>query len=92
MRMAESGACIIGAASAAKRSAKPPRPAFSYFDKGSMATIGRARAVAEVAGLKMHGLLAWLAWLFVHVLLLVFAPPVYAHGDANSVSTADDRR
>ena len=36
-----------------------------------MATIGRARAVAEVAGLKMRGLLAWLAWLFVHVLLLV---------------------
>jgi NADH dehydrogenase len=71
MQMADMVARIIGAESAAKTGAKPPRPAFSYFDKGSMATIGRARAVAEVAGLKMRGLLAWLAWLFVHVLLLV---------------------
>lgn len=44
---------------------------FEYFDKGSMATIGRAKAVAEVAGLKFHGLIAWLAWLFVHLILLV---------------------
>jgi NADH dehydrogenase len=36
-----------------------------------MATIGRAKAVAEVAGLKFHGLIAWLAWLFVHLILLV---------------------
>ena len=71
MQMADMVARIIDAESAAKTDAKPPRPAFSYFDKGSMATIGRARAVAEVAGLKMRGLLAWLAWLFVHVLLLV---------------------
>ena len=47
------------------------RGAFQYFDKGSMATIGRAQAVAEVAGLKFAGLLAWLAWLFVHLILLV---------------------
>ena len=47
------------------------RGKFEYFDKGSMATIGRARAVAEVAGLKFHGLIAWLAWLFVHLILLV---------------------
>lgn len=49
----------------------PPRKAFAYLDKGSMATIGRAKAVAEVAGLKFHGLIAWLAWLFIHLLLLV---------------------
>lgn len=44
---------------------------FQYFDKGSMATIGRSRAVAISGKLKMTGLLAWLAWLFVHVLTLV---------------------
>ena len=71
MQMADMVARIIGAESAAKTDSRPPRPAFRYLDKGSMATIGRARAVAEVAGLKMRGLLAWLAWLFVHVLLLV---------------------
>lgn len=45
--------------------------AFEYFDKGSMATIGRARAVAVVGGRHVTGLLAWLAWLFVHILFLV---------------------
>ncbi len=47
------------------------RGAFVYFDKGSMATIGRAQAVAEVAGLKFHGFFAWIAWLFIHLILLV---------------------
>ena len=51
----------------------PPanREAFRYFDKGNMATIGRSAAVASVAGLKLTGLLAWLAWLFVHLIFLV---------------------
>jgi NADH:ubiquinone reductase (H+-translocating) len=44
---------------------------FSYFDKGSMATIGRSRAIAFVRGLKMTGLIAWLAWLFIHVFYLI---------------------
>ena len=48
-----------------------PRGAFSYFDKGTMATIGRSRAVAEAKGVKMSGLLAWLAWLFVHLWFLI---------------------
>ena len=47
------------------------RGAFVYFDKGSMATIGRAKAVAEVAGMKFHGIIAWFAWLFIHLILLV---------------------
>lgn len=47
------------------------RDAFVYFDKGSMATIGRAKAVAEVAGMKFHGIIAWFAWLFIHLILLV---------------------
>lgn len=50
---------------------RPRRDAFSYFDKGSMATIGRSRAIAEARGLKMHGFIAWLAWLFIHVWYLI---------------------
>lgn len=48
-----------------------PRPPFSYFDKGSMATIGRSRAIAWAGGLKLTGFIAWLAWLFIHVFYLI---------------------
>jgi NADH dehydrogenase len=48
-----------------------PRRPFHYFDKGFMATIGRARAVAQLGRLRMSGLLAWLAWVFVHLWYLV---------------------
>ena len=44
---------------------------FRYFDKGFMATIGRARAVAQLGRLRMSGLIAWLAWVFVHLWYLV---------------------
>jgi NADH dehydrogenase len=44
---------------------------FRYSDKGQMATIGRAAAVAERRGWSVSGLVAWLAWLLVHVLFLV---------------------
>jgi NADH dehydrogenase len=47
------------------------RPAFAYFDKGTMATIGRSAAVAKVGELEMTGFTAWVAWLFVHLLFLV---------------------
>lgn len=47
------------------------RPAFRYFHKGHMATIGKARAVAQIGKLKFSGVLAWLAWTFVHVLFLI---------------------
>jgi NADH dehydrogenase len=40
---------------------------FIYFDKGSMATIGRKDAVAEFAGIRLSGFIGWLAWLFVHL-------------------------
>jgi NADH dehydrogenase len=49
---------------------RPTRP-FRYVDKGSLATIGRASAVADVAGLTFGGYLAWLTWLFVHLLYIV---------------------
>jgi NADH dehydrogenase len=47
-----------------------PQP-FRYFDKGSMATIGRNKAVADLKFLHLSGLFAWLAWLFVHIIFLV---------------------
>jgi NADH dehydrogenase len=51
-------------------SGRPTRP-FRYFDRGIMATIGRAAAVADIRGLRLSGLLAWLAWLLVHITFLI---------------------
>jgi NADH dehydrogenase len=48
---------------------KPQR--FRYWDKGSMATIGRNKAVADLNFLHLSGLPAWLVWLFVHIIFLV---------------------
>ena len=47
------------------------RAAFDYWDKGSMATIGRSAAVAKIGKLEFSGFSAWLAWLTVHLLFLV---------------------
>lgn len=47
------------------------RQPFTYFDKGSMATIGRSKAVAEVGGLKFSGPFAWVLWLAVHLIFLI---------------------
>jgi NADH dehydrogenase len=44
---------------------------FKYWDKGTMATIGRSKAVAYSGPIKMKGIIAWLAWLFVHLLFLI---------------------
>lgn len=44
---------------------------FHYFDKGDLAVIGRGRAVARIFGFHLSGLLAWLVWLFVHLMYLV---------------------
>jgi NADH:ubiquinone reductase (H+-translocating) len=44
---------------------------FRYFDKGDIAVIGRAAAVARIFGLRLHGLVAWLVWLFIHLMYLV---------------------
>jgi len=46
-------------------------PPFKYFDKGSMATISRFRAVTKVGKIELTGFIAWLAWLFIHILYLV---------------------
>jgi NADH dehydrogenase len=44
---------------------------FRYVDKGTMATIGRGAAIAEIGALRLWGFIAWLAWLFVHLFFLV---------------------
>jgi NADH dehydrogenase len=48
-----------------------PRETFEYLDKGSLATIGRSRAVADLGKLHISGYFAWLAWLFIHLLFLI---------------------
>jgi NADH:ubiquinone reductase (H+-translocating) len=48
-----------------------PRQPFRYWNKGILATIGRARAVGEVGRFHLKGTIAWLAWLFVHILFLI---------------------
>jgi NADH dehydrogenase len=48
-----------------------PREPFRYRDRGSLAVIGRARAVADFGRLRLSGFLAWLTWCFVHILLLI---------------------
>ncbi|HEX4520485.1 MAG TPA: NAD(P)/FAD-dependent oxidoreductase [Gaiellaceae bacterium] len=48
-----------------------PPPRFEYKDKGNLATIGRASAVADVKGFKLSGFLAWMTWLLVHLWYLV---------------------
>ena len=48
-----------------------PLENFVYRDKGSMATIGRSRAVAEIGKIRLSGFIAWLTWLLVHIYYLV---------------------
>jgi NADH dehydrogenase len=47
------------------------RTPFKYWDKGTMATIGRSAAVAKVGRFEFSGFVAWVAWLFVHLIFLV---------------------
>jgi NADH dehydrogenase len=66
---------IQGAKYAAKEitrrlAGKPPQKPFHYFDKGSMATISRFRAVAMIGKLRLTGFIAWLLWLAVHLMYL----------------------
>jgi NADH dehydrogenase len=49
------------------RSSRP----FRYLDKGNLATIGKAKAVADLHGVELSGFIAWLTWLFVHLFYLI---------------------
>ncbi len=51
-------------------SKKPLKP-FKYFDKGSMATVGRNKAVVDIGKIRFQGIFAWFVWMFVHLLTLV---------------------
>ena len=64
-----------------KGAGKPLLP-FTYLDKGSMATIGRHKAIVEFRGLRMTGPLAWFAWLFLHLFYLL--------GGRNKIGTIAD--
>ncbi len=48
-----------------------PRDKFHYVDKGSLATIGRAAAIAQFGKLHISGFIAWLSWLFIHIFFLI---------------------
>ncbi len=50
---------------------KEKRKPFKYFDKGSMATIGKAKAIAMIGKLQFTGLFAWLMWCFIHIVYLI---------------------
>ena len=70
-QVAMQGGAYAGKAILRKVKGQRELPPFSYFDKGSLAVIGRAAAVADVFGLHISGFLAWLVWAFIHVTYLV---------------------
>ncbi|HEV3233265.1 MAG TPA: NAD(P)/FAD-dependent oxidoreductase [Candidatus Dormibacteraeota bacterium] len=55
---------------AAEARGRQPKP-FHYFDRGTMATIGRNAAVVDIRGLTLRGFVGWVTWLLVHLVLLV---------------------
>lgn len=54
-----------------RRIPKESRPPFRYFDKGSMATVGKTKAIGVFKSIQFSGFLAWLAWCFVHIFYLI---------------------
>ena len=70
-QVAMQGGAYAAKAILRKIKGQPELPPFRYFDKGSLAVIGRAAAVADVFGLHISGFLAWLVWAFIHVTYLV---------------------
>ncbi len=55
----------------ARASGRPPLAPFRYRDRGSMAIVGRGAAIADLGRLHLRGLPAWLAWLFIHLVMLI---------------------
>jgi NADH dehydrogenase len=70
MQMGQHVAQMLAAEIAGQRHPERREP-FVYLDKGSMATVGRSKAVAVFAGIQMSGFIAWMAWLLVHLLFVV---------------------
>ncbi len=77
-----------------------PSAPFAYRDRGTLATIGRGRAVAQIGRAKFTGLPAWLLWLFVHIMkltqaesrILVFLQWAWSDPDLQPLGPADHRR
>lgn len=70
-QVAMQGGAYAAHAIVARVNGRRALPPFHYFDKGELAVIGRAAAVARIFGTHLHGLPAWLVWLFVHIMYLV---------------------
>ncbi|MEO5961398.1 MAG: NAD(P)/FAD-dependent oxidoreductase [Opitutaceae bacterium] len=71
MQMGRHVANLVGRELRGEKLAPVGRAAFAYRDKGSMATIGRSAAVAQIKTLSLSGFPAWIAWLAVHLMFLV---------------------
>jgi NADH dehydrogenase len=70
-QVAMQGGAYAAKAIVARVKGTKPSPPFHYFDKGDLAVIGRGSAVARIFGVHLSGLIAWLVWLFVHLMYLV---------------------
>jgi NADH dehydrogenase len=70
-QVAMQGGVYAAKAIRAKLEGKPEQEPFRYFNKGDLAVIGRAAAVANIFGVQVSGLLAWLVWLFIHLMYIV---------------------
>jgi NADH dehydrogenase len=70
-QVAMQGGAYVAKAIRSRLKGKRELPPFHYFNKGDMAVIGRAAAVANIFGLHISGLPAWLIWLFVHLIYIV---------------------
>jgi NADH:ubiquinone reductase (H+-translocating) len=70
-QVAMQGGAYAAKAILRKAKGQPEPPPFRYFDKGTLAVIGRAAAVADVFGAHLSGLAAWLVWAFIHIAYLV---------------------
>jgi len=70
-QVAMQGGAYAASVIRARLEGKRELPPFHYFNKGEMAVIGRAAAVANIFGIHVSGLLAWLMWLFIHLIYIV---------------------
>jgi len=70
-QVAMQGGAYAAKATLRKAKGQQELPAFNYFDKGSLAVIGRGAAVADVFGAHLSGFIAWLVWAFIHITYLV---------------------
>jgi NADH dehydrogenase len=70
-QVAMQGGAYAARAIQRKVEGKPPPAPFHYFNKGDLAVIGRFAAVADIFGVHVSGFLAWLVWLFIHLMYIV---------------------